>query len=104
MVYVHAVFKTLPGKKQEFLDAFANIAAPLLPKWKAKLVGCWTPVTGESNEVIVMLAYENFAQRDKVEEMIAKDTETLRWNEAVDRFTNGYTKRFLLPASFSPLK
>ena len=41
MVYEHRTYNILPGKMQEFVEAFGNVIVPLFEKHGAELIGAW---------------------------------------------------------------
>lgn len=103
MVYEHRTYYLLPGKMQEFLEAFSQTPAKLFEKHGAKLVGFWTTVIGQSNEVIYLLAFRDLAHRERFWEELGQDSEMQQYRQGGVRVEKIVSK-ILRPSAFSPLQ
>lgn len=103
MIYEHRTYYLLPGKLQEFVEAFAETPAKVFEKHGAKLVGFWTTDIGQNNEVIYILAFNDMAHRDRVWQQVREDQDMIRYRQAgvrVEKIVN----KIIRPSAFSPLK
>ena len=103
MIYEHRSYFTLPGKQQEFLEAFERIPMKVFARHGAELVGFWTSVIGQSNEVIYLLRYPDLAARERAWASINTDQEMLAYRTEGVR-VHHIDVRILRPTGFSPLK
>ena len=105
MIYYHDTFKVATGKMAEVLDALGNKVIPTVNKAGMELVGAWVARTGESEELIMIFKFENWAQWGKIEEFLSKDEDIKQWAKRRDAGLKvRTTNRFLYPTSFSPLQ
>jgi len=102
VIYEHRSYTLLPGRKPEFIESFGKLM-PLFEKYGAKVVGVWETDVGESNEVIYILAFENFAQREDFWEKFRQDEVFLEYRQQGPRTVN-VTNKILRPTEYSPLK
>ena len=105
MIYEHRFYYILPGKLPEFLDAFAKTPLKVFARHGAKMVGFWTPVLGQSNEIIYILSFEDLAHRERVWAQIDSDPEMQQYRrESLEHpKVEKIMSKILRPSAFSPL-
>lgn len=103
MIYEHRSYYLLPGKMQEFLEAFNQTPAKLFPKYGTKLVGFWTTEIGQSNEVVYLLAFQDPAHRERFWRELGQDPEMQQYRQGGVRVEKVVSK-ILRPSAFSPLQ
>lgn len=102
MIYEHRSYTLLPGKKAEFIESFARLM-PLFDKHGAKVIGVWQTDVGESNEIIYILAFKDFAQREQFWDNFRRDQVFVEFQRQGTRAANVVNK-ILRPTDYSPLK
>lgn len=102
MIYEHRSYTMLPGKKAEFIESFARFM-PLFDQYGAKVIGVWQTDVGEGNEFIYILAFQDFAQRERFWDKFRQDQVFIEYQRQGPRIANVINK-ILRPTEYSPLK
>ena len=100
MIYEQRYYNVSPAKRREFIELTGEKAMPIYEKYGVKIVGVWETDIGERNEVIVMMAFEDLAQREKSWENLRRDEEYAK----IPRLPHAITVSILRPTKFSPMK
>lgn len=103
MIYELRSYFMLPGKLAEFLEAFDRIPRKVLARHGAELVGFWTTVIGQNNEVVYMLRYSDLAARERTWTAVDHDEEMAQYRAEPVR-VQYIVSKILRPSAFSPLK
>jgi hypothetical protein len=64
-IYVLRTWKIKPGTWREFQDLSHNDIWPAYEAAGAKIIGLWTTIIGEGNEVILLTRYEDLAMWER---------------------------------------
>lgn len=64
-VYVLRTWKIKPGTWREFQDLSHNDIWPAYEAAGAKIIGLWTTIIGEGNEVILLTRYDDLAMWER---------------------------------------
>jgi len=104
-LYYRLVHSVLPGKTDEFLDAFEKELVPISESRGMKLAGCyrWFGACGESGEIISFWSLKNWAHWGQIREAHLKDPESRRWLEKVSSLCAEWSYKFLIPVPYSLL-
>ena len=78
MIYELRIYEAMPGKLQALNNRFANFTLNAWQKRGWKVVGFWTETVGTSNQLVYMLGFENFADREKKFAEFMADPEWIR--------------------------
>jgi hypothetical protein len=108
MLYELRTYDAAPGKHSAVVDRFANFTAKAFERHGFHVVGFWTAqMGGYNNQLIYMLAWESYEERERCFAAFRADPERARvFSESekdgpiVERVHNV----MLQPTSFSPLK
>ncbi len=103
MIYEHRTYYMLPGKLPEFLESFDRVPRKVFERHGAELVGFWTTVLGQNNEVVYILRYPDLAARERTWAAIDKDEEMQKYRAEPIRVEHIVSKIFR-PTAFSPLQ
>ena len=106
MIYQEVVVGVARGKMNEYLDIVGKELLPIYQRLGIKMAGSFrTMMGGNSNEVIVLFAFENMAQMEKLQDDRNKDKE---WQKVYPKYqavtTGTMASRILQPNSYSELK
>lgn len=102
MIYEHRSYTLLPGKKAEFIQSFGKLM-PLFDRHGAKVVGVWHTDVGESNEIIYILGFKDFAQREKFWDDFRRDQVFIDYQKGGTR-ASSVVNKILRPTDYSPMK
>ena len=102
MICEHRSYTLLPGKKAEFIEAFGKLM-PLFDKYGARVVGVWQTDIGENNEIIYILVFEDFAQREEFWVKFRQDEAFLKYQQQ-GPLAIKVTNKIIRPLAYSPLK
>lgn len=64
-VYVLRTWKIKPGKWPEFQELSHSAIWPALEAAGAKIIGLWTTIIGEGNEVVLITRYDDLAMWER---------------------------------------
>jgi hypothetical protein len=64
-VYILRTWKIKPGTWREFQDLSHKDIWPALEAAGAKIIGLWTTIIGEGNEVVLLTRYEDLAMWER---------------------------------------
>ena len=64
-IHVLRTWKIKPGTCREFQDLSHNDIWPAMEAAGAKIIGLWTTVIGEGNEVVLLTRYEDLAMWER---------------------------------------
>ena len=104
MIYLLEILKIAPGKMREYLELHEKEEMPLVEEYQVfNLVGTWITEFGESNEIVEMWKFGDFATYDKWLKLRSEDKKMSEFYKKVDKLVLGMNARIVLPAPFSPL-
>jgi NIPSNAP len=108
MIYELRVYRCLPGRLPDMLEAFSALTLKVWERVGIKQVGFWTTIVGQSNaELTYMLAWESLADREKKWAAFEADPE---FTAGIGAFLKdgpmlaSFSNQLLAPTSFSELK
>ena len=64
-IYVLRTWRTKPGTWREFQELSNNDIWPALEAAGAKIIGLWTTIIGEGNEVVLLTRYDDLAMWER---------------------------------------
>lgn len=108
MIYELRIYHSMPGKLAALQARFRDETCALFEKHGMTNVGYWTnAVGGSSDELIYMLAFDDFAHRERAWAGFQADPEwhRVRADSERDGILNGrFENRLMVPTDFSKLK
>ena len=104
MIYLHVTVDVVPGKVDEFHKFWSETSLPMWEKYGAKHIGSWTTAIGKGNEITRLFAFDNMAHFEKFQMFLFKDEEGRKLQNEIFKYLTGTNLKFILPASYSPLK
>ena len=104
MIYEERTYTILPGRVDEYLKVYEEMALPIQAEVQGGLVGFFKTETGELNKVVHIWAYEDFNERLRRRAEVWKHPDWPQYIPRARPLITAQENRILLPASFSPLK
>ena len=105
MIYTLLNVGVVHGKMNEYTEFVGKELMPIYQRLGIKMVGSWrTSMGGHTDESVVLFAWENLAQMEKLTTARANDKD---WQKVYPRYqalTTGNTTRLLQPNAYSTLK
>jgi hypothetical protein len=107
MIYEYRAYQVMPGRLPDLLKRFNDVTMTLFKKHGILVVGFWQTVVGESNEIVYICAFDDFAQRQRAWDSFTADPE---WHvaraksEANGPLVARIVNRIWRPTPFSPLQ
>ncbi len=107
MIYELRIYEAAPGKLPELNNRFANHTLGFFARYDIKVVGFWTEEVGTSNNLVYILGFENWGDREKKWSAFMADPD---WHRVkAESETNGLLvhkvhNKLLRPTDYSPLK
>ena len=104
-LYYRLSYSMLPGKADEFVEAFERELVPVVEKLGVKLAGCyrWFGACGESGEVISFWSVKNWAHWGRIREAMAREPELRQWLDKRSSLCAEWSYKFLIPVPYSML-
>jgi hypothetical protein len=104
-LYYRLSYGVLPGKADEFVEAFEKELVPVVGKMGVKLAGCyrWFGACGESGEIISFWSVKNWAHWGQIREAMGKDPDLRRWLDKRSSLCTELSYKFLIPVPYSML-
>jgi len=65
MVYELRVYRCMPGRRADLLARFRDHTMGFFRKHGMDVIGFWTTVVGEQDDLIYIVRYESWADREK---------------------------------------
>ena len=83
-VYVLRTWRTKPGTWREFQELSHHDIWPALEAAGAKIIGLWTTIIGEGNEVVLLTRYDDLAmwERTRVTREAPEGVDAEMWRRA----------------------
>ena len=107
MIYELRIYEAAPGKLPDLNARFANHTLGFFDRHGIKVVGFWTEEVGTSSNLVYILGYDDWADREKKWGAFMADpdwhkvkAETEKNGPLVDRLHN----KLLRPTAYSPMK
>jgi len=108
MIYELRIYHSMPGKLGALQARFRDHTTALFEKHGITNVGYWTnAVGGSSDELVYMLAYDDFAHRERAMTAFQTDPDWLRVRAESERdgiLNARFENRLMVPTDFSNLK
>ena len=108
MLYELRTYDAVPGKHSAVVDRFGNYTVKAFERHGFRVVGFWTPQMGGSNhELIYMLAWESYEERNKCYASFRADPERAKFfaeSEKDGPIVASVHNVMLEPTDFSPMK
>jgi hypothetical protein len=106
--YVIDEITVRPGKVQQLLDRLGQEYVPGAEERELRLVGCWSspPVEpeGEAMQVLVLWSLEDSAAFWRQKHRAVADPKVEKFWQEAEGYVTHRERRYMTPASFSPLK
>ena len=104
-LYCRMTYNTLPGKTDEFVEAFEKMLVPMNESRDMKLSGCyrWFGACGESGEIVTFWSLKNWEHWGRIREAQHKNSEYKQWREKWFNLCAEWHCKFLIPAPYSML-
>ncbi len=107
MLYELRTYKACPGKLPNVVARFRDFTAAKFTEYGFRIIGFWTPqVGGSSHELIYMLAWESYDERNRCFAAFREDPDRARVfaeSEANGPIVADVQNVMLAPTDFSPL-
>ena len=104
MIYLEAPLRVLPGKMNEFMEAFEKEFLPISNKLGRKLVGQWQTIIGEKEEVTNLWVYDDLAHVQRVLDTCAKSPEFAEATNLLRSLISYEATKIMVPTPLSPMK
>ncbi len=108
MIYELRIYHSMPGKLAALQARFREHTTALFEKQGITNVGYWTnAVGGSSDELVYMLAFDDFAHRERAMAAFQADPEWQRVRAESERdgiLNARFENRLMVPTDFSNLK
>ena len=107
MIYELRVYEAAPGRLPDLNARFAEHTLGFFARHGIKVVGFWTEEVGTSNNLVYILGFESWADREKKWSAFIADPD---WHKVkVDTEKNGLLvnkvhNKLLRPTAYSPMK
>ena len=105
MIYQLGFVSVVHGKMSEYTAYVAKNLVPIYQRLGIKFIGSWrTSFGGNTDECVILFAWENMAQMEKL--MAARDADK-EWQKVLPGYqalTTGNTGRILVPNPYSTIK
>ena len=99
------IYHIVPGKMADINKRFRNHTMKLFEKHGIKVVGFWSTVFGESDELIYMTAFEDMSHRERAWNAFMQDPEWVKVkseSEVAGPLVARVSNRLLKPTDYSP--
>jgi hypothetical protein len=107
MIYELRIYEAAPGRLPDLNARFANHTLDFFANYDIGVVGFWTEDVGTNNNLVYILAFQDWADREKKWGQFMKDpgwlavrAETEKNGPLVSRVEN----RILRPTPYSPMQ
>ena len=105
MVYSLVTVGVAQGKMNEYTEFVAKEFMPIYQRLGIKMVGSWrSSIGGDSNECLVLFAWDSIAQMEKLQAARNADKDWLRVYPKYQALTTGGTTRLLQPNAYSSIR
>jgi hypothetical protein len=105
MIHSLVTVGVVHGKMNEYTDFVAKQFMPIYQRLGIKMIGSWrTSVGGDMDECLVLFAWENMAQMEKLQALRNVDKEWLRAYPTYQALTAHQSIRVLQPNAYSTIK
>ena len=107
MIYELRIYEAVPGKLSALHARFANHTLGFFSRHGIKVVGFWTEEVGTSNNLVYILGYEDWADREKRWTAFMNDPDWLKVRAETEKEGPLVTRvhnRILRPTLYSPMK
>jgi hypothetical protein len=105
MIHSLVTVGVVHGKMNEYTDFVAKEFVPIYQRLGIKMIGSWRSGTGGDNdECLVLFAWENLAQMEKLMAARAADKEWIKVYPTYQALTIRNSTRILLPNAYSTIK
>ncbi|MBI3628929.1 MAG: NIPSNAP family protein [Candidatus Rokubacteria bacterium] len=107
MIYEYRAYYVMPGRMPDIQRRFSDVTMKLFQKHGIRVVGFWETVIGESNEMVYILSWQDFAERDRVWSKFMTDPDWLaarKASEANGPLVERVVNKIWRPTAFSPMQ
>ena len=107
VIYELRTYEPMPGKMPALNKRFADITIGYFEKHGIKVVGFWTEVVGQSNKLIYMLGFNDWAHRDTAWAAFVADqgrAAAFAETEKDGLLVHHTENRILRPTAYSPMQ
>lgn len=107
MIYELRIYETAPGRLPDLNARFANHTLGFFARHGIKVVGFWTEEVGTSSNLVYILGYENWADREKKWGAFIVDPDWQRVKAETEKngpLVNKVRNTLLRPTNYSPMK
>jgi hypothetical protein len=106
MIYSLHTVSVVHGKMNEYTEFVAKELIPIYQRLGIKMIGSWrTSIGGNSDECVLLFAWDSMAQMEKLQAVRNADKE---WQRVLPRYqpltTSNTINRILEPNAYSTLK
>jgi hypothetical protein len=105
MIYSLTTVEVVHGKMNEYTDLVAKELMPIYQRLGIKLIGSWhSGVGGDNDENLVLFAWDNMAQMEKLTAVRAADKEWIKVYPKYMALTARTSSKIFLPNAYSSIK
>lgn len=107
MIYELRIYEAAPGRLPDLNARFANHTLKFFAKYGIKVVGFWTEEVGTSNNLVYILGFDSWADREKKWTAFQNDPDWLQVRAVTEK--NGplvlrVRNSLLRPTHYSPMQ
>jgi hypothetical protein len=104
MIVEERTYTLHPGKLKEYMNRFEHDGSRTYLSSLSRVIGVFTTEVGTLNQVVTIVAYENFEARAAQRMAMRELPEWESYGASVRPLIVKQENRILLPASFSPIR